>query len=106
MGPGLAYEIALPIYCDKICWVSGPFPAGQNDVHIFQRPNGLMSKIPDNKHVIADEGYVVVPTKASTRNPFDSDELKDFKRRTKARQETINKRLKSFGILSQTFCST
>ena len=47
-----------------------------------------------------------MPTKVLTRNSFDSDEVKGFKHRAKARQETINKRPKSFGILSQTFCST
>jgi hypothetical protein len=70
---------------------------------IFKKEGGLMSKIPDGKCSIGDEGYVGQPKKAATRNTFDSDEIKEFKRRAKSRQETVNARLKSFGILSQVF---
>jgi hypothetical protein len=51
---GLAYEIGVSIYHEKVCWVNGPFPAGQNDLRIFRKPNGLMSNVPENTRVIAD----------------------------------------------------
>ena len=102
----LAYEIGLSVYHPNICWVNGPFPAGQNDMRIFKKPEGLMSKIPDNQRGIGDEGYVGEPTKLSTQNEFDSSEVKQLKRRAKARQETINAKLKSFGILNQVFRTT
>ena len=103
---GLAYEIGVSVYHNKVCWCSGPFPAGQNDLRIFRKPNGLMSKIPENKRVIADEGYVGEPTKAATRNEFDSSDVVNLKRRAKARQESVNQKLKSFAILNQAFRTT
>jgi len=102
---GLTYEIACSVYHDKICWINGPFPAGQNDLRIFRKPNGLLSKIPDGKKVIADEGYVG-EEKAATRNEFDTVDVKELKHRAKARQESVNQKLKSFGILNQTFRTT
>jgi len=102
---GLAYEIACSVYHDKIVWVNGPFPAGQNDMRIFKKPNGLLSKIPDGKKVIGDEGYVG-EEKAATRNEFDTAEVKELKNRAKARQESVNQKLKSFEILRNPFCTT
>ena len=103
---GLAYELGVSVYHDKICWCSGPYPAGQNDIRIFRKKNGLMSKIPDNKRVIADEGYVGEPTKVATKNEFDPPEVVDLKRRAKARQESVNQKMKSFSILNETFRTT
>jgi hypothetical protein len=100
---GLTYEIAVSIYHDKICWINGPFPAGQNDLRVFRKEGGLASKIPANKRVVADEGYVGEPEKAATRNEFDSPHVKELKKRAKARHESVNGRLKAFGILNQTF---
>jgi hypothetical protein len=98
--------LGYQFYHDKVCWVSGPYPAGQNDLRIFKRQNGLMSKIPEGKQVIADEAYASVPNKAATRNEFDTEEVKDLKRRSKARQESVFSKLKLFRILKQTFRST
>lgn len=103
---GLAYEIGVSVYHDKIVWVNGPFPAGQNDLRIFRKENGLMSKIPDGHRGIGDEGYVGEPGKAATRNEFDPPEVKDLKRRAKARQESVNSKLKAFGILKNVFRTT
>ena len=71
---------------------------------IFRK--GLMPKIPIDKRVIADQGYVGEPQKASTRNEFDSAEVIEIKHRAKARQETVNARIKAFGILNQVFRTT
>ena len=79
-----------------------PFPAGYSDKKVFDRPGGLASKIKNHQKVIADEGYRG-SKKASTRNVFDSSSIKEFKGRAKARQETINARLKAFGVLNQNF---
>eukprot|EP00980_Cylindrotheca_fusiformis_P021825 scaffold8664_cov53-Cylindrotheca_fusiformis.AAC.2 len=99
----VAYEIAVSIQHNRIVWMNGPFPAGTNDKRIFDKPNGLATKLKDHQKVIADEGYRGAPKKVSTCNTFDSVEMKDFKRRSKARQETVNARLKAFGILNQVF---
>jgi len=102
---GLTYEIACSVYHDKIVWVNGPFPAGQNDLRVFRKPDGLLSKIPEGKMCIMDEGYVGEAC-AGTKNEFDTAEVKELKCRAKARQESVNQKLKSFGILNQTFRTT
>ncbi len=99
---GLTYEIAVCIHHNAIAFMSGPFPASVSDKMIFDRPGGLASKLKDHQKVVADQGYVGTE-KAATRNEFDSPEVKKFKGRAKARQETINARLKAFGVLNQNF---
>ena len=100
---GLTYELGIAIHHDKLVWIHGPFPAGQNDMGIFKKENGLLSRIPPGKKVIADEGYVGEPDCVATRNTFDCALLKQFKSRCKARHESFNGRLKVFGILDQAF---
>jgi hypothetical protein len=93
----------VAIYSDKIVWVNGPFPAGQNDMRVFCKPGGLKSKLQKGHPAVTDEGYRGAPDYATTRNAYDSEEVKYFKGRAKARHETVNSRLKAFGILNQPF---
>jgi hypothetical protein len=81
-GAGLAYELAIAINHNQLCWINGPFPAGTNDMSIFKKADGLRSLMPRGKRVIADEGYVGEPWMLSTRNPLDSTPVKDFKRQS------------------------
>lgn len=104
--PGLAYEIALSLHHNKVVWVNGPFPAGENDKKIFNKPEGLASKLKAGQLAIGDEGYVGEPDKVATRNSLASADVKEIKNRSKARQETINSRLKGFGVLNQSFRCT
>jgi hypothetical protein len=62
-----------------------------------------MNFIPAGKKVIADKGYRGENEKISIPNSHDSLEVKDFKKRARARHETINKRLKDFKILSERY---
>jgi DDE superfamily endonuclease len=103
---GLTYEIGVAIYHNNIVWINGPFPAGENDKKVFDKPDGLAAKLKEGQQVIGDEGYRGCPEKASTRNTFDAPEIKDYKRRVKARHETVNSRLKAFAILNQKFRTT
>jgi hypothetical protein len=98
----LAYELGISIWNNRLVWVNGPFPAGQSDLTIYRKPNGLKSKIPPGKKVIADQGYPDEP-QCSIRNPFDTPEVKLLKKRAKARHETFNGRLKFFSILEVRF---
>lgn len=105
-GPGVSYELAISIYGPKsLIWINGPFPAGHSDLKIFRQPNGLKDNIPEGKRVIADQGYTS-ELMLSTRNPCDSYELKELKRRAKARHEVFNGHLKTFKILSERFRCT
>lgn len=103
---GLTYELGIAIFHDQLVWINGPFPAGENDMLVFRKDGGLMSIIPKGKLVVADEGYRGEPNVCSTRNTFDDDDVKRFKKRVKARHESFNCRVKSFGILNQPFRST
>lgn len=102
-GPAVNYEIAICISTGTVVWVNGPFPAGSNpDLVVFRKPDGLRSKIPAGKKVIADNVYASEPL-CSVSNPLDSEALKKFKARVKARQESFNNRIKAFNILSSRF---
>ena len=102
--PGVSYEIALHLYKDKIAWVNGPFKAGESDLSIFRKEFGLKSQLPPGKLVIADKGYPS-EEQVSIPNTFDSDAVKLFKQRARARQESFNMRVKEFNILSSCFRS-
>lgn len=101
----LAYEIGIAIHHNQVVWVRGPLPAGSNDWKIFKE-EGLMDKIPEGKLAVGDDGYKYDPKKVATRNQFDTKPVKRFKERAKARHESFNSRLKTFGILNQPFRST
>lgn len=58
--------------------------------------------MPHGKKMIADNGYDGEPY-LSTPNDLDTEEVAAFKRRARARQETINARIKEFRILSDRF---
>jgi hypothetical protein len=82
---GLAYDLGITIRSNTLVWINDPFPAGQNDISIYRKPNGLKSKIPANKRVIGDEGYKGEPEQISIHNPFDIPAIRELKHRAKAR---------------------
>ena len=100
---GLTYELGVAIYHNKIVWINGPFPAGQNDIKVFRK--GLKDKIPEGCRAIGDDGYRGEPSKVSTKNEYHSSEVRQFGNRARARHETVNSRLKAFGVLNQVFRS-
>jgi hypothetical protein len=53
-GPGLAYELALSLYTNKLVWLNGPFKAGKGDTEIYE--SQLQAKIPNGKFAIVDNG--------------------------------------------------
>ena len=53
---GLRYEVGLNIHTGDICWIFGPFPAGQyNDLMIFNM--ALRGDLEHGEHVETDSGY-------------------------------------------------
>ena len=55
-GTALRYEIAISFQGGKICWINGPFPAGEfSDINIFRRSLKLM--LLSQEIVEADKGY-------------------------------------------------
>jgi DDE superfamily endonuclease len=56
--PCVAYEIAVSLKESKIAWVSGPHKAGETDLVIIRKADGLLSRIPDGFKIIGDKGYI------------------------------------------------
>lgn len=98
---GVTYEIALDLWSSRVVWMNGPFPAATGDQVIFT-DFGLQAKMPAGTKAIADKIYESCD-KIASHNSLDTDEVRDFKARARARQESINARLKSFGCLKQRF---
>ena len=100
----MSYEIAIDIFESKLVWLNGPFPAGQSDLAIFRKEDGLKSKIPHGKRIIGDRGYRGDRcNNVSIRNPRDTPQVKEFKNRALARHENFNGRIKNFAILAERF---
>jgi len=103
-GAGLAYELGISVFENKLVWINGPYPCGDSDLVIFRKEDGLRSKIPPGKKVIADRGYSGDDQPMlALRNKHDTDEVKDFKSRACARHESFNTRIKSFACLTKEF---
>ncbi|CAJ1944984.1 unnamed protein product [Cylindrotheca closterium] len=100
---GLAYEIGVAVHHNKIVWVNGPFPAGENDKKIFDKPDGLRSKLKDGQQCVADQGYRGNLDKVVICNSRHDSQTKDVMERAKARQESVNSRLKNFRVLRMPF---
>ena len=100
---GQTYEIALHLWQNRIVWISGPHrPNDGGDRAIFIAQGGLNDRIPNGKKAIADKIYTGLE-KIALHNSLDTEAVRVFKRRARARQESINTRLKSFGCLKQRF---
>jgi hypothetical protein len=104
MKSGLRYEIAICILTGDIVWLNGPFPCGRNnDLTIFR--SSLMSHLAQAERVEADDGYLGeaplhVKCPKSFTNPQETEAMQQ---RVRNRQETVNNRLKNWGVLRQLF---
>lgn len=94
--PGLSYEIALSIFSDQIVWVNGPFPAGMSDLKIFKEQGLSALLIAGKEKAVADGGYTHF---AVSQRGNGCHEWKHAKNRYRARQESVNSRIKVFRCL-------
>ena len=102
-GPGVRYEIALCILTGDIVWVNGPFACGQwSDWKIFSE-GGLASNLDPNERVEADDGYEHGDPQLVKSRSGIFHGGPGIRNRVRARQETVNKRLKQFNVLSSVF---
>jgi DDE superfamily endonuclease len=101
--PGVAYELGVNLFENKLVWMSGPYKAGDTDIVIFRKPDGLKSKLDSvNQMAIGDKGYAG-DLAVSTPSAFDCDDVNIFKRRARARHEDFNRQIKNFAVLSERF---
>lgn len=100
-GAGVNYEIAIALFKQRIVWINGPMEASIHDSTAFQ--DALMAQIPAGKRIIVDNGYEGVPEMFSAFNQFDTEEMKEFKRRAKSRHESLNGRMAVYQCLAARF---
>jgi hypothetical protein len=103
---GFNYELGISIFQNALVWLTGEHLSSKHDLTTF-REDGLKDVIPDGKKVVADQGYrgdeVGAGLPISTPCSHDSELLRTFKSRARARHETFNGRIKNFKILAETF---
>ena len=101
-GPGLAYELALSIYENKLVWMRGPFKPSKSDLAIYQ--NELKGMLPVDKRAACDGGYRDKnDPRLATPDSLDPPEHLSFKSRCRMRQENFNSRIKRFSCLQLDF---
>jgi DDE superfamily endonuclease len=103
-GPGLRYEVAISICSGDIVWIHGPFPCGHwPDIKIFR--HALIYELEEGEKVEADKGYRGEAEHASVPdcNVFLSQVGRRQKALARSRHETVNKRLKQWHCLHDTF---
>lgn len=93
---GLSYEVAVAIFSDNIVWVKGPFRAGMSDQKIFKEQGLAKLLIACKEKAVADGGYTHWAVSQRGNGPH---EWKHAKNRYRARQESVNSRLKIFKCL-------
>jgi hypothetical protein len=102
---GLRYEIAVSLKGGHIVWINGPYECGTwPDIEIFR--NSLKSFLEPGERVEADDGYIgEEPEFCKTPSGFSSrSECQDkFRSRLRSRHETVNARIKNFGILQNRY---
>jgi hypothetical protein len=100
-GAGLRYEIGVCIQTGDIVWVNGPFKCGPwPDLSIFRI--NLKNLLLPREQVEADNGYRGDP---SCRTPAMARSWAEYekKKAARGRHETLNGRLKKWGILNQVY---
>lgn len=101
-GPGLCYEVGVCIFTGHLVWINGPFPCGANpDITIFR--SALKWRLLPGEQVEADMGYRGEPLFVSLPDDYRSNQHKISKNHARARHKQINRRLKTFECLHQTF---
>ena len=102
---GLNYQIVLSLFTNECWYVNSGDPGSVHDITAIRRE--FVDMVPDGCRVIADSGFTGKSDKEkrifSVRNNLDSDEVADFKKRAKSRQETFNKRMKDYDVLKKSF---
>ncbi|CAB9510681.1 unknown protein [Seminavis robusta] len=100
---GVMYEVALMVHKPRLAWLYGPIRPGKyNDIATFQKKlKGKMQEHLPDKRILGDAGYEGESSIISHRNPFDPEEIAEWKDRVMARQEKFNKLLKQWECVNK-----
>ena len=99
----LRYELGVDILAGNLVWIQGPYPAGKyNDIAILDKV--LAHFLDPGESIEADNGYRGHPDKVKCpENAANPRENVGKQARVRSRHETLNGRLKNWGILQQVF---
>jgi hypothetical protein len=97
----LCYELGVDILVGNLVWIQGPYPAGKyTAIKIFNKVLSNFFEL--GERVEADKGYRGHPDKIKCPgNDANPAENRGMQGRARARHETLNGRLKNWGILFQ-----
>ena len=100
----LRYKLGVDILAGNLVWIQGSYPAGKyTDIKIFNKV--LRKFLKPGERIKADEGNRGHPGKIKCPgNDMNPAENQVMQGRVRARHETLNRRLKNWGILSQVSC--
>ena len=102
---GLNYQIAVHLFKNQVAYANTGDPGSVHDMTAMR--NEFIGLLPDGARVVADSGYTGKSEEEkrifAVANCFDTDAVKEFKKRAKSRQETINKRLKDYRCMNTCF---
>lgn len=99
----LNYELGIALSSNRLIWMNGPYPAGENDGSVFKN-HGLKDKLRSiNKKAIGDLGYAGHYNEISIPNASDYSFVKLFKSRALKRHETFNGMIKRFHSMDGRF---
>ena len=97
----LRYKLGVDILVGNLVWIQGSYPAGKYTIF-----NKVLRKfLKPGERIEADEGNRGHPCKIKCPgNDMNPAENQAMQGRVRARHETLNGRLKNWGILSQVSC--
>ena len=102
---GLNYQIVLSLWTNQVFYACAGDPGRTHDMTAIRKE--FIDMVPTGCRVIADAGYTGKTEEEkkifAVDNSLDSDEVKKFKGKAKARQEQFNSRMKSYKCLKSKF---
>ena len=99
-GAAIKYEVGIDMQ-GNFAWISPPYRGSVHDSTIFKR--SLRGFVPNGHCVIVDSAYGYKDEKVAPVSEYDDDEVTRFKKRSLARHETGNKRIKDWKVTSVDF---
>jgi len=99
-GAGLKWEIGVALFSDHIVWVRGPYPCGEygHDLIIFRETGGLKEALVDAREMAIGDGTYKDFT--ISQKGDGNYEWRHAKNRFRARQESVNGRIKIFNCFN------
>ena len=98
----MTYEIGCNVHTVDICWAFRDYPAGTPDITLARKV--LLSVLPAGDFFLVNKGYYGEPDKIITPHNNDYSDTFNYQHKLMmGRHEGINKRVKDFKCMSDTW---